>query len=64
MAETICPLDYESAGQLTDDDMHKLLVAPLPKGCRLTAIMDCCHSGSSLDLPWMYDTSGKVKGPE
>lgn len=64
MAETICPLDYESAGQINDDEMHRLLVAPLPKGCRLTAIMDCCHSGSSLDLPFCYDTSGQIKGPE
>jgi hypothetical protein len=28
--------------------MHEIMVKPLPAGCRLTAIFDCCHSGSSL----------------
>lgn len=41
MAETICPVDYEAAGMITDDELHQILVSPLPKGCRLTAIFDC-----------------------
>lgn len=89
LAETICPVDYESAGQITDDELHEMLVKPLPKGCRLTAIFDCvsgaasfgspspsplrlsltlsscqCHSGSSIDLPFVYSTKGQIKGPE
>ncbi|ORY76536.1 caspase domain-domain-containing protein [Leucosporidium creatinivorum] len=64
MAETICPVDYESEGMITDDELHQILVTTLPKGCRLTAIFDCCHSGSSLDCPYMYSTSGKLKGPD
>ena len=34
--------------------MHDILVKPLPAGCRLTALFDCCHSGSVLDLPYEY----------
>jgi len=34
--------------------MHDIMVKPLPAGCRLTAIFDCCHSGSLLDLPYEY----------
>ena len=30
------------------------MVGPLPAGCRLTAVYDCCHSGSALDLPYEY----------
>jgi hypothetical protein len=52
--ETICPVDYDRAGMITDDDMHELLVNSLPKGVKLTCIFDCCHSGTMLDLPFTY----------
>ncbi|KAJ9049402.1 Ca(2+)-dependent cysteine protease [Entomophthora muscae] len=58
--ETICPLDYASAGMIVDDDMNEILVQPLPQGCRLTAIFDCCHSGTALDLPYTYDQHGQL----
>lgn len=57
--ETLCPLDYATAGMLVDDEIHELLVKPLPKGCKLTAIFDCCHSGSGMDLPFTYSVDGK-----
>lgn len=31
-------------------EIHATLVAPLPKGVRLTAVFDSCHSGSVLDV--------------
>ncbi|GJN88093.1 hypothetical protein Rhopal_001049-T1 [Rhodotorula paludigena] len=61
--ETIYPLDHKTAGIIVDNDMNRILVQPLPRGCRLTAIFDCCHSGSALDLPYMYSTQGKLKEP-
>ncbi|KAF5321346.1 hypothetical protein D9619_000540 [Psilocybe cf. subviscida] len=61
--EVIYPVDYESAGHIVDDEMHDMMVKPLPAGCRLTAIFDSCHSGSALDLPYIYSTEGKVKEP-
>jgi len=65
--ETILPVDYNSAGQIIDDDLYSTLVEPLPPGCQLTALMDCCHSGTGLDLPYVhniapsYGDSGKKK---
>ncbi|KAL5633483.1 hypothetical protein ACGC1H_003845 [Rhizoctonia solani] len=59
--EVIYPLDYENVGHIVDDDMHEIMVKPLPAGCRLTAIFDCSHSGSALDLPYTYSTDGKLK---
>jgi len=61
--EVIYPVDFKSAGHIVDDLMHEIMVKPLPAGCRLTAIFDCCHSGSALDLPYMYSTEGKIKEP-
>ena len=43
MDETLVPVDYAKSGQIVDDDVHDVLVRGLPKGVRLTAIMDCCH---------------------
>ena len=52
--ETMVPLDYQTAGQIRDDDLLKALVLPLPEGVLMTAVMDCCHSGSILDLPYEF----------
>ena len=61
--EVIYPIDYKEAGHILDDEMHTILVNPLKSGVRLTCIFDSCHSGSALDLPYMYSTSGVVKEP-
>lgn len=41
--------------------MHDIMVRPLPAKCRLTAIFDSCHSGTVLDLPYVYSTKGEIK---
>lgn len=61
--EVIYPVDYKKSGHIVDDEMHDIMVKPLPAGCRLTAIFDSCHSGSALDLPYIYSTEGKIKEP-
>ena len=52
--ETLVPCDYTSCGQIPDDALWKRLVNMVPEGVRLTAIMDCCHSGTGLDLPFKF----------
>lgn len=61
--ETILPVDYKSAGHILDDDLYIYLVQPLVKGAQLTAIFDSCHSGTALDLPFVYDTNGEIVNP-
>jgi hypothetical protein len=46
-----------------DDEIHHLVVKPLQPGVRLTAIFDSCHSGSVMDLPYIYSTKGVLKEP-
>ncbi|KAJ2000747.1 Ca(2+)-dependent cysteine protease [Coemansia thaxteri] len=59
--EAICPVDFETKGTIIDDNMNSIMVRPLPRGARLTAIFDCCHSATALDLPFMYNHLGKLK---
>ena len=40
---------------ISDDELSEILVQSLPEGVRMTCILDACHSGTGLDLPWTYD---------
>jgi len=63
--ETLVPCDYQHHGMISDDDLRRLIVLPLNKGVRLTVILDCCHSGTGLDLPYKikvkHDNSIDIK---
>jgi hypothetical protein len=61
--EVIYPVDFRQVGHITDDEMHRIMVRPLHGGVRLTAIFDSCHSGTALDLPYIYSTQGILKEP-
>lgn len=52
--ETLVPLDFETAGMLRDTELFDVLVKPLPGGCRLTCILDSCHSAGALNLPYRF----------
>ncbi|KAI9851905.1 MAG: hypothetical protein M1824_002444 [Vezdaea acicularis] len=60
--DTICPVDFSTSGQITSDTLHKTLVSPMLPSCRLTILFDCCHSGSAVELPYVYrpDSNGEV----
>eukprot|EP00238_Polyblepharides_amylifera_P001909 CAMPEP_0196601840 /NCGR_PEP_ID=MMETSP1081-20130531/96119_1 /TAXON_ID=36882 /ORGANISM="Pyramimonas amylifera, Strain CCMP720" /LENGTH=291 /DNA_ID=CAMNT_0041927735 /DNA_START=415 /DNA_END=1290 /DNA_ORIENTATION=- len=55
--ETLIPVDYETAGQIRDDTIYAKLITVLPKDCQMISVMDCCHSGSVFDLPYMFVAS-------
>eukprot|EP00775_Hariotina_reticulata_P010905 gene10905-11059_t len=50
--ETILPTDYHSAGMIVDDELNALMVQPLQYGVMLHALIDACHSGTAMDLPY------------
>lgn len=52
--EVIIPTDYNEAGYITDNELYDMLCMKLPAGVRLTVVLDCCHSGSALDLPYHW----------
>lgn len=55
MDETLVPLDYQKSGFITDDEFKKRLISKLPTGVKLTVILDCCHSGTGIDLRYKYN---------
>lgn len=61
--EVIVPLDYESAGFITDDWIFANLVLKVPAGVCLWAIIDCCHSGTILDLKYNYRSNPQYRSP-
>jgi metacaspase-1 len=60
--ESLCPVDYAEAGFIRDDDLYDALIRPLAQDVTLTCIMDCCHSGTVLDLPYLYKPDGNFEG--
>lgn len=57
----LVPLDYATAGQIRDDDLYKQIVLGLKAGVYATFVMDCCHSGSVLDLPFTFVADGEAE---
>lgn len=60
--DTIVPVDYQEKGQLDSDLLHRHLVSKLPPSSTLFVVFDCCHSGSAIELPFVYrtDADGNV----
>lgn len=54
--DTIVPVDFERNGQINSGVLHRQLVSRLPNNSTLFIIFDCCHSGSALELPYVYRT--------
>lgn len=53
--EVIVPCDYRESGVIRDDVLFAILSR---SKCRTYIVMDCCHSGSIVDLPYLYDLNG------
>ena len=48
--EVIVPVDFETRGFITDDELNEYLVNEMPIDTKTLIFMDCCHSGTMLDL--------------
>lgn len=54
--EALMPLDYKRRGVITDDALYRGFVRRLPKHVRMVSLIDACHTGTSLDLPYVYQS--------
>lgn len=52
--ETLCPVDFLGEGMIIDNEINSIIVWPLKEGVTLHAIVDACHSGTILDLLFVY----------
>lgn len=64
--ESICPLDYATAGCIVDDELKKLVVEPIANNpnVSLTCLFDCCHSGTALDLRYDFEVALASNNPD
>lgn len=52
--EALVPIDYAQSGLIRDDQLYNIFVSQLPTDCNVFCIVDACHSGTALDLPYVY----------
>jgi len=57
MDETIVPCDFQRMGLISDDMIFRTMIQPIKEGVKLNCIMDCCHSGTGLDLPYIFNSN-------
>lgn len=62
--ETLIPVDFQTKGMLRDDDLLEYVIKPLKRGVFVTSVMDCCHSGTVLDLPYKFQADGSQESME
>jgi hypothetical protein len=48
---------YTNNDIFIDDEFYDGLVLKLPKSCSVFSFWDACHSGSMLDLPFVFDVA-------
>jgi len=54
--EIICPYDLNWKDKVITDDDLKSYFNQVPNGVNLTAVLDCCHSGSGIDQQEEYES--------
>lgn len=56
--ECLVPLDSIANGYITDDELREVLA--VPRGVRMVAVLDCCNSGTALDLRYRLRISSQI----
>lgn len=59
--DALCPCDFNDNGFILDDLLKEILVNKIVAGAKLRVFFDCCHSGSALDLPFLYESNKMLK---
>lgn len=57
--EVICPIDYSTGGVIKDDNIKRYFIDRLGNNVKIIMLMDCCHSGTIVDLKYNYTMDKK-----
>jgi len=57
--EVICPVDFETKGFIPDDWFRNQFLKKLNQNTKVRILMDCCHSGTIMDLKYKFDINNK-----
>jgi hypothetical protein len=57
--ECLVPSDVRQSGLIPDDFLHRLFRFFNPN-TKVVCVFDCCHSGTMVDLPYYWDSRGRV----
>lgn len=60
--QTLIPVDHKRSGQIRDFSLFHHFVQPMPAGVKVTCLIDSCHSGSVLDLPYSFRPTKTARG--
>jgi len=59
--EVLIPLDYEDGNVISDDELNQLFLKKITnKNCKIFCLIDCCHSGTQFDLPYLFTNKKRV----
>lgn len=58
----IYPINGVTTEMITDDELKTIFVNKIPTNCKAFVVLDCCHSGSALDLRYIFSAPeyGKI----
>jgi len=58
VGEVLIPVDFRISGHISEDDLLQELIKPMPSGTLVTFLIDCCHGGTVLELPYHFTADG------
>ncbi len=53
----IYPLNGTTLETISDDELRSALATNVPAGCKCFTVLDSCHSGSAVDLRYLWETT-------
>jgi len=63
--EILIPGDHKESGHIVDDWIYSEFVKKIPAGVHVVAVVDCCHSGTAMDLPYVCGVGdGQIRRDE